>query len=169
MTTDEARIQLLRMARQNAIVRKLPSVETLGSTTIIGSDKTGTLTKNEMTVKLVFDGQQVYEIAGIGYEPAGAITHDGKQIDLKTCPPLQQLFRIGMLCNEANLYQSDGIYRIDGDPTEGALIVSAIKGGLKFDEEQAKYQQLSIVPFESERGFMATLHDLQGRKFIFYP
>lgn len=156
-----------RMARQNAIVRKLPSVETLGSTTIIGSDKTGTLTKNEMTVKLVFDGHHTYELAGIGYEPSGAITHDGKQIDLETCPELQQILKIGMLCNEANLYQVDGVYKIDGDPTEGALIVSAIKGGLKFDEEQAKYRQLSMVPFESERGFMATLHDLEGRKFIF--
>ena len=156
-----------RMARQNAIVRRLPSVETLGSTTVIGSDKTGTLTKNEMTVKLVFDGVRTYEISGIGYEPSGAITHDGQQIDITKCPELEQALRIGMLCNEANLYQEDGEYRIDGDPTEGALIISAIKGGLEVDDEQVRYPQLGIVPFESERGFMATLHDIAGRKIIF--
>jgi len=156
-----------RMARQNAIVRRLPSVETLGSTTVIGSDKTGTLTRNEMTVKLVFDGLRTYEIAGIGYEPSGSITHDGQQVGMSACPELEETLRIGMLCNEANLYQEDGEYRIDGDPTEGALIVSAIKGGLKIEEEQIRYPQLGLVPFESERGFMATLHEAGGRKIIF--
>ncbi|KPJ98472.1 MAG: ATPase, partial [Desulfobacterales bacterium SG8_35] len=156
-----------RMARQNAIVRRLPSVETLGSTTIIGSDKTGTLTRNEMTVKLVFDGLRTYEISGIGYEPVGSITHEGEQVDIASCPELAQTLRIGQLCNEANLYQEDGEYRIDGDPTEGALIVSAIKGGLQVEEEQLRYPQLWIVPFESERGFMATLHEIEGRKIIF--
>ena len=156
-----------RMARQNAIVRRLPSVETLGSTTIIGSDKTGTLTRNEMTVKLVFDGLRTYEISGIGYEPSGNITHDGQLVDMSACPDLEQALRIGMLCNEANLYQEDGEYRIDGDPTEGALIVSAIKGGLRIEDEQIRHPQLGIVPFESERGFMATLHEIEGRKVIF--
>ncbi len=156
-----------RMARQNAIVRRLPSVETLGSTTIIGSDKTGTLTRNEMTVKLVFDGLRIYEISGIGYEPQGKLTHEGEQVDIASCPELAQTLRIGQLCNESNLYQEDGEYRIDGDPTEGALIVSAIKGGLEIEAEQMKYPQLGIVPFESERGFMATLHDVEGRKIIF--
>jgi Ca2+-transporting ATPase len=156
-----------RMARQNAIVRKLPSVETLGSTTIIGSDKTGTLTKNEMTVRLIFDGIRTYEVSGVGYEPSGIITHEAQQVDITTCEELERTLRIGMLCNEANLYQENGEYRIDGDPTEGALIVSAIKGGLQVEEEQAKYPQLGIVPFESERGFMATLHDVAGKKIIF--
>lgn len=156
-----------RMARQNAIVRKLPSVETLGSTTVIGSDKTGTLTKNEMTVKLVFDCQRVYEISGIGYEPSGTVLHEGQPVDPAACTELERVLRIGMLCNEANLYQEDGEYRIDGDPTEGALIVSAIKGGLQIDEEQVKYPQVGIVPFESERGFMATLHEVGDRQIIF--
>ena len=156
-----------RMARQNAIVRRLPSVETLGSTTVIGSDKTGTLTRNEMTVKLVFDGLRTYEISGIGYEPEGSISHESQLIDITTCPELEQTLRIGMLCNESNLYQEDGEYRIDGDPTEGALIVSAIKGGLQVEEEQMRYPQLGLVPFESERGFMATLHETEGRKIIF--
>ena len=156
-----------RMARQNAIVRRLPSVETLGSTTVIGSDKTGTLTRNEMTVKLVFDGLRTYEISGIGYEPEGSISHESQLVDITTCMELEQTLRIGMLCNESNLYQEDGEYRIDGDPTEGALIVSAIKGGLQVEEEQMRYPQLGLVPFESERGFMATLHEIEGRKIIF--
>jgi Ca2+-transporting ATPase len=156
-----------RMARQNAIVRKLPSVETLGSTTIIGSDKTGTLTKNEMTVRLIFDGMRTYEVSGVGYEPSGIITHEAQQVDMEACEELERTLRIGMLCNEANLFQENGDYRIDGDPTEGALIVSAIKGGLQVEEEQAKYPQLGIVPFESERGFMATLHEVEGKKIIF--
>ena len=156
-----------RMARQNAIVRRLPSVETLGSTTIIGSDKTGTLTRNEMTVKLVFDGLRTYEVSGIGYEPEGSITHESQQFDVAACSELIRTLRIGLLCNEADLYQEDGNYRIDGDPTEGALIVSALKGGLQVEDERMRYPQLDIIPFESERGFMATLHEVEGRKIIF--
>ncbi|MGW8161905.1 MAG: cation-translocating P-type ATPase, partial [Desulfobulbales bacterium] len=156
-----------RMARQNAIVRRLPSVETLGSTTIIGSDKTGTLTRNEMTVQRLFDGLHTYEISGIGYEPSGVIACEGKEIDMAACPELEQVLRIGMLCNEASLYQENGEYRIDGDPTDGALIVSAIKGGLNIEEQRKWYPQCGIVPFESERGFMATLHEIDGRKILF--
>jgi Ca2+-transporting ATPase len=156
-----------RMARQNAIVRRLPSVETLGSTTIIGSDKTGTLTRNEMTVKLVFDGLRTYEFSGIGYEPEGTITHESQKVDIDSCTELLRTLRIGLLCNEADLYQENGDYKIDGDPTEGALIVAALKGGLLEEDERAHYPQLDIVPFESERGFMATLHEIEGRKVIF--
>jgi magnesium-transporting ATPase (P-type) len=156
-----------RMARQNAIVRRLPSVETLGSTTIIGSDKTGTLTRNEMTVKLVFDGLRTYEISGIGYEPEGSIAHESQPVDLASCSELIRTLRIGLLCNEADLYQENGDYKIVGDPTEGALIVSALKGGLQEEDERTRYPQLGIVPFESERGFMATLHEVEGKKVIF--
>jgi Ca2+-transporting ATPase len=156
-----------RMARQNAIVRRLPSVETLGSTTIIGSDKTGTLTRNEMTVKLVFDGLRTYEISGIGYEPEGSISHESQPVDMASCSDLLRTLRIGLLCNEADLYQENGDYKIVGDPTEGALIVSALKGGLQVEDERTRYPQLGIVPFESERGFMATLHEVEGKKVIF--
>ncbi|MFC1826320.1 cation-translocating P-type ATPase [Thermodesulfobacteriota bacterium] len=156
-----------RMARQNAIVRRLPSVETLGSTTIIGSDKTGTLTRNEMTVKLVFDGLRTYEISGVGYEPEGSITHESQRVDIGACTELIRSLRIGLLCNEADLYQENGDYKIVGDPTEGALIVSALKGGLQVEDERTRYPQLGIVPFESERGFMATLHEVEGKKVIF--
>jgi potassium/sodium efflux P-type ATPase len=160
-------IGVSRMARRNAIIRKLPAVETLGSTTVIGSDKTGTLTKNEMTVKLVHDGRHTYEVTGTGYEPRGEFLRDGMPLDLKEAQRLQQVLRIGALCNESSVYEENGCFRVDGDPTEGALIVSAMKGRLVVEEEKEKYRQLAIFPFESERGYMATVHGHRGRKYIF--
>ncbi len=160
-------IGVARMARQNAIVRKLHAAETLGSTTVICSDKTGTLTKNEMTVKLVYDGEHTYEITGSGYEPVGEILRDGIQVEAKEKKTLLQVLRIGLLCNESNVYEEDNQYKIDGDPTEGALIVSSIKGGLNQEEEKKHYTQIAIVPFESGRGYMATLHKHGGKKLLF--
>lgn len=160
-------VGVARMARQNAIVRKLPAVETLGSTTVIGSDKTGTLTKNEMTVKLVYDGAHVYEIAGSGYDPKGEILHEGRGIDSRKFPNLELLLRIGLLCNESEIYEDEGQHKVDGDPTEGALIVAAMKAGLVVEEEKAQYSQAAIIPFESDRGYMATLHQHGSKKLIF--
>lgn len=160
-------VGVARMARQNAIIRKLPAVETLGSTTVIGSDKTGTLTKNEMTVKLIYDGKDIYEVEGSGYEPVGEILHNGMPVKAKERRHLTEMLRIGLLCNESGVYEEDGQYKIDGDPTEGALIVSAMKAGLNTEEEKEKYQQIAIIPFESERGYMATLHKHRGKKIIF--
>ncbi|NWF99242.1 MAG: HAD-IC family P-type ATPase [Nitrospirae bacterium] len=160
-------VGVAKMARQNAIIRKLHAVETLGSTTVIGSDKTGTLTKNEMTVKLIFDGKHIYEVEGSGYEPKGNIFYEGIPIDVKESKNLISVLRIGLLCNESNLYEEDSQFKIDGDPTEGALIVSAIKAGLNLEEEKEKYEQIAIIPFESERGYMATLHKHRGKKIIF--
>ena len=160
-------IGISRMAKRNAIIRKLPAVETLGSTTVICSDKTGTLTKNEMTVKVICDGRHCFEVTGSGYEPKGKILHEWEATDTDALQELHQVVRIGMLCNESNLYEEEGQFKVDGDPTEGALIVSAMKAGLQPEEEKSRYPQLSIIPFESERGFMATLHQHDGRKFIF--
>jgi magnesium-transporting ATPase (P-type) len=156
-----------RMAQKNAIIRKLPAVETLGSTTVICSDKTGTLTKNEMTVKLVYDGRHVYEVTGSGYEPQGEILEEGRHIKTTADPDLLMLFRIGLLCNESDIFIEDGQYKVNGDPTEAALIVSAMKSGLNPAEEREHYPQLFIIPFESERGYMATLHRLGDRHLIF--
>lgn len=156
-----------RMARKQAIIRNLPAVETLGSTTVICSDKTGTLTKNEMTVKVICDGRHCYEVTGSGYEPVGEILHEWEPADNESFQGIALVARIGMLCNESALSEEEGEFRIDGDPTEGALIVSAMKAGLKVDLERSQYPQLSILPFESERGFMATLHRHEGRNVIF--
>lgn len=161
-------VGVVRMAKRNAIIRHLPAVETLGSTTVICSDKTGTLTKNEMTVRLVFDGQKTYEITGSGYEPQGEILEDGRPIQAAADPNLTLLFRIGLLCNESDVYREEnGGYRVDGDPTEGALIIAAMKAGLNPDKEREDFPQLFIIPFESERGYMATLHAAGDRNLIF--
>jgi len=156
-----------RMAKHNAIVRKLHAVETLGSTTVIGSDKTGTLTKNEMTVKVIYDGKDVYEVEGSGYEPKGNILHNGLPVNPKERHYLIDVLRIGLLCNESSVYVENGEYKIQGDPTEAALIVSAMKVGLSPEEEKERYRQIAIIPFESERGYMATLHRHKGKKYLF--
>jgi Ca2+-transporting ATPase len=160
-------IGVARMAQRNAVVRKLPAVETLGSTTVICSDKTGTLTKNEMTVKHIFDGQKVYELTGTGYDPAGEILDEGRPVKIGADPQLTMLFRIGLLCNESNVLDEEGVYRVDGDPTEGALIVSALKAGLSPEKEKDAFPQLAIIPFESDRGYMATLHRHGERNLVF--
>ncbi len=162
-------IGVARMSRRNAIIRKLHAVETLGSITVIGSDKTGTLTKNEMTVKLVFDGEHTYEFTGTGYEPRGELLHEMMPVEEDKLAMLRQCLRIGLLCNESDLYEEDGQYKVDGDPTEGALIVAAMKAGLKPEEEREDYPQAAIIPFESERGYMATLHKHKNsnKKFVF--
>jgi Ca2+-transporting ATPase len=160
-------IGVARMARRNAIVRKLPAVETLGSTTVIGSDKTGTLTKNEMTVRLIFDGEKTYEVTGSGYEPEGVILYEQTTVSLDELKNLGQVLRIGLLCNESNVYEEDGLYKVDGDPTEGALIVSASKAGLRIEDEKDNHPQIEILPFESEHGYMATLHKYKEKKFVF--
>lgn len=156
-----------RMARHNAIIRKLQAVETLGSTTIICSDKTGTLTKNEMTVTLLYDGLHTCEVTGGGYEPIGEILRDGLPVAAAGEEQLARLLRIGLLCNESDVYEEDGEWRVDGDPTEGALIVAALKGGLSPEAEGEAWPQTAIIPFESERGYMATIHDHGGKRFIF--
>lgn len=160
-------VGVARMAKRNAIVRKLPTVETLGSTTVIGSDKTGTLTKNEMTVRLLYDGEHTYEFTGSGYEPKGEILHEKIPVNTEELETLRHVLRIGLLCNESDVYEENGTYMVDGDPTEGALIVAAIKAGLNPGEERQRFPQMAIIPFESDRGYMATLHRHDGKKLLF--
>lgn len=151
-----------RMARRNAIIRKLPAVETLGSTTVICSDKTGTLTKNEMTVQAILAGDQVFDVEGAGYEPTGAIHADGAEVAIDATPALRECLFAGALCNDAQLVQHDGRWTIVGDPTEGALLVAARKGGIDVDRIGSDCVRLDAIPFESERQFMATLHRLES-------
>lgn len=152
-------IGVSRMAKQRAIIRKLPAVETLGSTTVICSDKTGTLTENQMTVQSVLAGGQLYEITGGGYDPQGEILRDGAVIDATKYPALFECLRAGVLCNESELAKVDGRHSMQGDPTEAALIVSAAKGGIIHAETSAAAPRLDMIPFESEHMFRATLHD----------
>jgi Ca2+-transporting ATPase len=160
-------IGVARMAKKNAAIRKPSAVETLGCTTVICSDKTGTLTRGEMTVKLVYDGNHVFEVTGIGYEPHGQILREWLPIETETEPGVIAALRIGLLCNESRIAIRHGEYRVFGDPTEAALVVAATKAGLNPDQERQDYPLVDVIPFETERGYMATLHRHNGRKFIF--
>jgi len=160
-------VGVARMAKNNAIIRKLPAVETLGSTTVICSDKTGTLTKNEMTVKFIYDGKDIYEVEGTGYVTEGNILFEGIELTKEQKTRVINILRIGLLCNESNIYKENGDFKVDGDPTEGSLIISAMKMGMNKDEESKEYKQIAIIPFESEKGYMATLHSHRGKKIIF--
>ncbi len=150
-----------RMAQRRAIIRKLPAVETLGSTTVICSDKTGTLTENQMTVQEILAGGRVYEVSGGGYAPAGAMTlkGEGGVLDLARHPALKECLLAGLLCNDSKLRQENGAWKVQGDPTEAALLVSARKAGLDPDALRASLPRLDAIPFESDRQYMATLHD----------
>ena len=150
------------MARRNALVRKLPAVETLGSATVICSDKTGTLTRNEMTVVRIYCGGKDYGVTGAGYEPRGQFTLDSEVVNPLQESDLVQTLRAGLLCNNADLKQTDGRYEILGDPTEGALVVSAIKAGVT-----DRFPRLDEVPFESQERYMATLHQDREENVIY--
>jgi cation-transporting P-type ATPase F len=147
-----------KMARRKAIIRKLVAVETLGSTNVICSDKTGTLTENQMTVKLLFDGERFFNVTGLGYNPEGYIELEGSQIEIASYHALSQCLMAGALCNDSMLKHKDTFWEVEGDPTEGALLVSAQKAGYKISELEVKYTRINAIPFESEYQYMATLH-----------
>ncbi len=148
-----------RMARRNAIIRHLPAVETLGSTTIICSDKTGTLTQNQMTVQQLLAGGERFQANGLGYDPRGAILQDGRPIAATDHPALKELLLAGVLCNDSRLKKSDNGWYIEGDPTEGALLVAACKAGLNPRQLQIEWPRLDAIPFAAQYQYMATLHD----------
>lgn len=154
-----------RMARRKAIIRKLPAVETLGGTTVICSDKTGTLTENQMTVQSVFSGGLSYSVSGTGYGPEGAISALEGAAEKNTA--LDECFRSGLLCNDASIYHNRGRYGVEGDPTEGALVVSAQKHGLDRDKENDVFKRVDELPFESEWQYMATLHEKDGSRVVY--
>ena len=157
-----------RMARRNAIIRRLPAVETLGSVTVICSDKTGTLTRNEMTVTTVITGGRMFEVSGSGYEPKGEIFEGGKAAQVDKLGQLKELARAGLLCNDSTLRNDNGQWRISGDPTEGSLIPLAIKCGLDVQEVKNKYSRIDVIPFESQHRFMATLNESdEGGRIIY--
>jgi Ca2+-transporting ATPase len=161
-------IGVARMARRRAIIRKLPAVETLGSTTVICSDKTGTLTENQMTVREIFAGGQLYEVTGGGYEPKGEIRFDGRPVKGAGHPALAECLRAGVLCNDSQLTRDEnGRLKVQGDPTEAALLVAAEKGGLGHADTQKASPRVDMIPFESEHMFRATLHDGPAGRVIY--
>jgi len=153
-------IGVARMARRRAIIRKLPAVETLGSTTIVCSDKTGTLTVNQMTVSEILAGDTVYEVSGSGYEPLGEIKTKSEQGPaLADNIAVRECLLAGLLCNDSALAEKSGRWEVQGDPTEGALITSAAKGGLDQKDWSARLRRIDVIPFESQHQYMASLHE----------
>ncbi len=155
-----------RMAGRRAIIRKLPAVETLGSTTVICSDKTGTLTQNKMTVQRIYAGGETFHVSGTGYEPKGEFrTATGEALDAGARPALHECLRAGMLCNDSGIVEKSGVWMIAGDPTEGALLVAAEKAGLRHADIHAGSPRVDMIPFESDYMYRATLHDhAEGRR-----
>ena len=161
-------IGVQRMARRNAIIRRLPAVETLGAVNVICSDKTGTLTRNEMTVRTISTASQLFELSGTGYNADGAITFSGNLVPTDEKPLLLAAVRASVLCNDASLEYQEPDWLIHGDPMEAALLVSGLKAGLDNDNEAKQYPRTDLIPFESEHRFMATLHHSHsGNAFIF--
>ncbi|MBU4526768.1 MAG: cation-transporting P-type ATPase [Proteobacteria bacterium] len=158
-------IGVRRMADRHAVVRHLPAVETLGSTTIICSDKTGTLTRNEMTVQVAWLGGQEYRFSGIGYAPVGEIERDGARLT-ELPAALHDLLTIAILCNDAALRLEQNIWTITGDPTEAAMLSAAEKADLSSQDFRAHHARLDVIPFESDSKFMATLNAIDGQTHI---
>ena len=154
-----------RMAERHAVVRHLPAVETLGSTTVICSDKTGTLTRNEMTVQVAWLAGQEYRFSSIGYAPDGEVERDGARLtELPTA--LHDLLTIAILCNDAVVRLEQNNWTITGDPTEAALVVAGEKAGLVSQDLRNHHARLDVIPFESDSKFMATLHTIDGGNHI---
>lgn len=151
-------IGVQEMARRNAIIRRLPAVETLGAVTNICSDKTGTLTRNEMTVQTVEMVHRRLTVSGAGYEPVGDFEDSGESIDPGDDRSLMQMFRAGLLCNDAEIAEKAGEWVLNGEPTEGALMAVARKAGLDPDDLAHPWRRLDVIPFASEHKFMATLN-----------
>jgi Ca2+-transporting ATPase len=157
------------MVQRHALIRRLPAVETLGSATVIGSDKTGTLTQNEMMAVRLYVADLRLDVSGEGYQPQGDFTHYGEPADPRDNPEMMALLTGSLLCSDARLElveseDGDQQHRIVGDPTEGAMVVAAAKAGLRRDEVEGRLPRVAEVPFDSDRKRMSTIHRLDGRE-----
>lgn len=168
VVTVSLAIGVQRMVKRNALVRRLPAVETLGSTSVICSDKTGTLTKDEMTIRRVYAAERSLEVSGSGYQPEGSFSENEREVE----PPevFRELLRGGSLCSDARVFQDDeqGRWTVQGDPTEGALVVAAAKAGMTKTELDKQYPRIDEIPFDSESKRMTTLHDVPGGGRVAY-
>jgi len=156
-----------RMVKRHALVRKLRSVEALGCATVICSDKTGTLTKNEMTVKALFTGGNLFNVGGTGYDPRGGFFIHDQPVSLEEYPYINKLMVCALLCNDSSLSEEGGRYKVIGDPTEGALIVAAAKAGLAKSELEKKYVFVEEIPFDSQRKLMTVIYREQKKYIAF--
>jgi P-type Ca2+ transporter type 2C len=166
VVTISLAIGVRRMAKRNALVRRLPIVETLGSTSVICSDKTGTLTRNEMTVRQLFTDDRLLEVTGAGYDVTGEILEAGHRIE--SSESVRALFAAAVFASDARLVSRDGRSHVEGDPTEGALVVAAIKAGLDPDALNRANPRVAEIPFASERRRMTTLHKMTDGTTVAY-
>lgn len=156
-----------KMIKKNAIVRKLPAVETLGCASVICSDKTGTLTQNKMNVTKIWSGGKTWSVDGNGYDPQGKYYVDQVVVDPKKDKVLQQLLTFGMLCNHAEIIQKEGEFVLNGDPTEGAMLVAGMKAGYTRNQLLNQFMMVNEFPFDSTRKMMSVIvKDQSGRQFI---
>ena len=167
IVTGALAIGMYRMAKVNTIVRRLPAVETLGCTSTICSDKTGTMTKGEMTVQRIYVNDKILKVSGIGYEPEGEFLFEDKKADPND-KSLRSLLKAAALCNDAELEKETDTERwmVKGDPTEGALVVTAAKAGIWKEELEKEAPRIGEVPFSSERKCMTTVHIVSGKKKV---
>jgi magnesium-transporting ATPase (P-type) len=157
-------IGVQRMAKRNAIIRRLPSVETLGAVNVICSDKTGTLTRNEMTAKTIITAEKEYKIEGTGYNPEGKFSVDDKEVNPEEDKVLLQLLRTARVCNNSEIEKDEnGNWKLTGAPTEGALLTMSYKAGLK----DFKPERIDTIPFESDHKYMASLNKVDDEVVIF--
>lgn len=147
-----------KMAKENAVVKTMPAVETLGSASIICTDKTGTLTENKMTIEAIFTDNRHFDVTGDGYEPKGSILFEGKKVHVKSNATLTRLIEIGVLCNNSSLIRKSKEWDIDGDPTEGSLIVLGEKAGMPKDSLEKRFHRTREFPFDSKRKCMSTIN-----------
>jgi len=166
VVTISLALGLQRMARRKAVMRKLPAVESLGSATVICTDKTGTLTKGEMNIREIFIGETV-NVSGEGFEPRGEFFVQGETIDMVEREDLNMLLVAGALCNDSSLYQEEGKWKVRGDPTEGTLIVTARKAGIDEGEVGKHSPRIFELAFDSVKKRMTTVHEVDGRKMAF--
>jgi len=161
-------IGVARMAKRRAIIRKLPAVETLGSTGVICSDKTGTLTENQMTVQEIFSADLMYQVSGVGYGFEGSIQQGSEDPKADSSAALKECLTAGLLCNDSRVVEKEGRFQVEGDPTEAALIVSAHKAKHLFPDGLPQFPRKDSIPFESEYQYMATFHTLKEGEGIVY-
>jgi Ca2+-transporting ATPase len=168
MVTVVLALGMRRMAKRHALIRKLTAVETMGAVTAICSDKTGTLTESEMTLRQIYLSGRAVEITGAGYRPEGEFLENGQQFDPQSDAAFLLALKISALCNDSTIKSDGDKHQLLGDPTEGALLVAAIKAGLNQEALQDEQPRLAEMPFTSEKRYMATLHPCQDGKAIAY-
>jgi len=158
VVTISLALGLQRMAKRNALIRRLAAAETLGSASVICTDKTGTLTRGEMNVVMIYSGGVDYRVEGEGFSPEGRVTREGKTADISSARELQLLLRAGLLCNDASLGKTEKTWTVTGDTTEGALLVAGMRAGLSKEVLESDSPRVAEIAFTSERKMMSTVH-----------